>query len=143
METFDSPEKISADQTQAIAALLTSKDIKTAAQNAGCSETTLHRWLREDNAFKEALKQAQNDLIDAVIRRLSSVASEALDTLQAVMTDSKTQPGVKVRSAAIILEQLVKLRQMFDLEQRVIELEKILENERSGSNVSQFPYSRN
>jgi hypothetical protein len=64
--------------------LLTEKDIKSAAVKAGCGETTLHRWLKEDANFKAALHDAEKALIDNTVLRLATLSNKALDTLEAL-----------------------------------------------------------
>jgi hypothetical protein len=124
MATSSNPiEKLTPDQVQALAALLTEKDVKTAAAKAGCGETTLHRWLREDADFKAALHAAEAQLIDTAVRRLAVVAGDALDVLTTIMKNKRTAAGVRVRAATVVMEQLIKLRELNNLEERIAALE--------------------
>ncbi len=84
MTDFDSENsKLDPSQVQAIAALLTEKDTKSAAAKAGISVESLYRWLK-DADFKAALDAAETEVIAQVIRRLAGNAGDALDTLIAI-----------------------------------------------------------
>lgn len=122
----NSTEKLSPDQVQALAALLTEKDVKSAAAKAGCGETTLHRWLREDTSFRTALHTAEAELIDAAVRRLVGVAGDAIGVLVTIMNNKRAAASVRVRAATVVIEQLVKLRELNNLEQRMAHLEEML-----------------
>jgi hypothetical protein len=124
MATSGNPiEKLTPDQVQAVAALLSSKDIKTAAAKSGCGETTLHRWLREDADFKAALQAAEAELIDQAVRMLAGGAGDAIGVLVAIMNNKKVNHGVRVRAAKVVIDQLVKLREYSELEERIAALE--------------------
>jgi hypothetical protein len=113
-------------QQKAIAALLSAKDIQAAAAQAGVGERTLHRWLDEDPAFKTALRAAEAQVIDGVVRRLTGSANSALNVVMVIMLDSTTPVSVRLRAAIAILDQLIKLRELNDLEQRIARLEEQL-----------------
>jgi hypothetical protein len=115
-------EKLNPEQVQAIAALLTEKDIKSAAAKAGCGERTLHNWLG-DSHFKAALHAAESQLIDTAVRRLAGTAGDALDTLTSIMNNKRAAHGVRVRAATVVMEQLIKLRELNNLEGRLAALE--------------------
>jgi hypothetical protein len=124
MATSGNPtEKLSSDQVQALAALLTEKDVKSAAAKAGCGETTLHRWLKEDADFKAALKDAEAELIESAVRRLVGVAGDAIGVLVTIMNNKRAAHGVRVRAAKVVLEQFVRLRELDNLEERIAALE--------------------
>jgi transposase-like protein len=116
-------------QAKAIAALLAAKDGATAAQQAGVSETTLYRWLREDKGFQEALRGAEKVAIDEAVRRLAGAAGHALNTILVLMLDRDTPASIRLRAATVVLEQLVKLRELTSLEERIAALEEALERE--------------
>ena len=60
---------IAAKQSRAIRALLVCKSIPEAARQTGFGERTLHRWMKAP-AFRQALADAENGLLDATQRRL-------------------------------------------------------------------------
>lgn len=115
---------LSTKQQKAIAALLVAKDVQSAAIQAGVSERTLHRWINEDERFRAALRAAEAQAIDDAVRRLVGAANSALNVLMVLMLDQKTPAAVRLRAAISVLEQLVKLRELNNLEQRIAKLEE-------------------
>jgi len=88
----------------AIAALLTGCSIVAAAGAAGISESTLYRWLRQDQ-FQQQLKTARQQAFDRAIRYLSNVSVQAAEVLAKIMLDEKVPPNARVRAALGILER--------------------------------------
>jgi hypothetical protein len=123
MATDGNSTSLTTKQQKAIAALLSAKDVQSAAQQAGVGERTLHRWMDEDKAFQTALRAAESQAIDAAVRRLTGAANSALNVVMVLMLDQKVSPSVRLRAALSVLEQMVKLREQYNLEQRIAELE--------------------
>lgn len=119
----DTPdETITPAQRRAIAALLSERDVRSAAKAAGVSERSLWRWLN-DRSFISELNAAQAQAIDATIRRLADLSGEAVSTLRAAMKGKSTPIGSKIRAADIVLGRLLALKELGDLEQRIAALE--------------------
>lgn len=116
-------QKLDPGQVQAIAALLTEKDTKSAAAKAGISEATIYRWLREDTDFKAALHAAEAQLIDQAVRRLAGAANDAIGVLVTIMNNKRAAASVRVRAATVVIEQLVKLRELNNFEERLAAVE--------------------
>ncbi|GJQ37497.1 MAG: hypothetical protein JETCAE01_35070 [Anaerolineaceae bacterium] len=72
---------ITAKQSKAISALLTSRTIGEAATSAGVAERTLYTWLKRAD-FRGALREAQNELLDTTTRRLANGQTAELDTME-------------------------------------------------------------
>lgn len=123
MATDGNSTNLTTKQQRAIVALLSAKDVQSAAQQAGVGERTLHRWLDEDKAFQAALRGAESQAIDGAVRRLTGAANSALNVVMVLMLDQKVSPSVRLRAALSVLEQMVKLREQYNLEQRIAELE--------------------
>lgn len=111
-------------QHKAIAALLSAKDVQSAAQQAGVGERTLHRWLDEDPEFKAALREAEGRAIDDAVRRLVGATNSALSVVMVIMLDAKNPASVRLRAAISILDQMVKLVELNNFEQRIARLEE-------------------
>ncbi|WP_312200268.1 hypothetical protein [Anaerospora hongkongensis] len=106
-----------------IIALLSSPDIQTAAAEAGISESTAWRWLRDDefqNQYREAKKQA----LSVAIGKLQQATSAAVDTLRTVADDVAAPASSRVSAAKSILEMAFKATEIEDFEQRLSALEK-------------------
>lgn len=119
-------KELTPKQTRAIAALLIAKDVASAAKEAGLGERTLHTWLDEP-AFRAALKEAEGQAIEAAVRRLSGTSQYAVGVMLSVMADKSVPASVRLRAAQNVLEQMVKLKQFADLEERVVALEAALQ----------------
>lgn len=116
------PLAISGRQRKAIAALLSSKNVPEAASAAGMGERTLYRYLG-DPAFRLALADAEGEAIDGATRRLLAMQDLAIDTIAEVLRDSASSAGVKIRAAGQVLDYLLKLRELRNIEQRLVLLE--------------------
>lgn len=111
-------------QRRAIASLMTRPTLAAAARDAKVSERQLYRWLYDDPAFVAELKATESAAIDQAVRRLSELSGTAIDTLDSAMHDNDATTGVKVRAADVSLSQLLRLRELHDLELRVQALEQ-------------------
>lgn len=117
-------DKLTARQQKTLEYLLAGSTIKAAADKASVSERQVYRWLDQD-AFQQALKNAQNTRLDQVNNRLLILAVKALDTLADVLSDP-AMPGQAVASitADRILSQALKWRDLADVEERLTALEQ-------------------
>ena len=109
-------------QHKALKGLLDTGRITEAATAANVSERTLYRWLTMPE-FRTALVAAEGDAIDGSVRRLVSLSSQAADTLETVMQAAESD-HVRLQAARAVFEYLVKLRDLRNVETRISELEK-------------------
>lgn len=119
---------ITARQRRAIAALLTEKDAKQAAESAGVGYRSLCRWL-DDRAFQSELKQAEGAIISEAVRALINDMAVNHEVMRDIR-DGRAAPNVKLRAAIALDQALLKWREALDLEQRISELEKAVFNGR-------------
>jgi len=115
-------EKLNTNQRRAIAALLTSKSIKAAAELADVGERTLYRWLTLPE-FRTELSQHEGATIDQAARRLVELGEKAIDELESILGNTQAAEGLKLRAAQTVLDYLLKLRELRNIEQRLTELE--------------------
>ena len=116
------PAQLSAQQQQAIRALLTTKNVAEAAKKTRVSLRTLWRWLG-DPMFRVHLASAEADMLDAGTRRLLQLQDEAIETVQAIMQDRELGANVRLRAAQTGVDTLLKLRELRNIEQRLVALE--------------------
>ena len=109
-------------QQKAIAALLSSRNVPEAAKAAGVGERTLWRWMTEPE-FAMALTHAEGVAIDTATRRLVSLQDSAIDVLQTVLNDAQATPYMRLRAAGMVLDALLKLRELRNFEARLAALE--------------------
>src|SRR5690348_1827007 len=97
-------EKLTRKQEQAIAALLAEPTLSAAACRCGVSESTLYRWVHAQS-FQAAYRSARRSVVDAAIGHLQQAAADAVGCLRRNLACGT--PGVEVRAAAVILEQVL------------------------------------
>ncbi len=120
------PNELSERQRRAIAALLSARNVSEAAQAAQVGERTLRRWLAEPT-FRAALTGAEGQAIDAATRRLVSLTDSAIDVLTTVMQDPDAPSGVRLRAAQGVLDNLLRLRELRNVEERLTRLEGLID----------------
>jgi hypothetical protein len=87
----------------AIGALLACPTVKQAAQFAGISEPTLHRWMKIAE-FKAEYDAARIDTLKAASERLQRGTLAAVETLQEIAGDRKAPSASRVMAARCFLE---------------------------------------
>jgi hypothetical protein len=99
-------QKLTRKQEALIGALLTESTHADAAQKAGVSEATLHRWLNLP-VFQVAYRQARRELVEAAIGRIQNAAGQAVDTLLAVAKNG-AKDSDRVRAAVALLDHALR-----------------------------------
>jgi len=110
----------------AIAALLTQRNVEEAARAAGIGARTLLRWLKLPE-FQTAYRQARREAFHQAIARLQQGTSAAATTLLKVMIEPGTPASVRVRAADSVLNHANKAIEIEDIEARLSELERATE----------------
>ena len=118
--------KFSRKMEEAIAALLTQRNIEEAAMAVGISANTLLRWLKVPE-FQGAYLKARRAAFGQAVARLQQGTSAAATTLLKVLIDPNTPASVKVRAAEAIFNHAAKAIEIEDVEARVTELEHTAE----------------
>ena len=117
-------------QEDAIAALLTQRNIDDAARTAGIGSRTLLRWLTLPD-FQAAYRKARREAFGQAIARLQQGTSAAATTLLKTMIDPATPASVKVRAAEAIFTHAAKAIEIEDVEARLSALEASIAAERT------------
>ena len=116
---------------EAVAALLTQRNIDEAARAVGISTATLMRWQKLPE-FQTAYREARRAAFGQSVARLQQGSSTAATTLLKMLIDPATPASVRVRAAECILNHSIKAIEVEDIEARVSELERAAETS-SGS----------
>ena len=116
-------EKISAKQAGLIALLLTERTIDDACKKAKVSVSTYWRWMKEP-AFLAEYRKARDGILENTVAQIQSLTSEAIETLRRNMNCKV--PSVEIRCATIILDQSFKGVEIMSLQNRVEELEGLM-----------------
>ena len=115
--------KFSHKMDDAVAALLTQRNIEEAARTVGISTATLMRWMKEVE-FEKAYRDARRAAVRQSTARLQQATSAAATTLLKTMIDPATPASVRIRAAEAILSHSAKAIEIEDIEARVSELEQ-------------------
>lgn len=106
----------------AIEQLLLTGNISKAATAAGVNRKTIYEWLKQDT-FKLALKEAEAEAMDNLSRRLVALADKAAEALEKVLENKRSNVNHRLKASSIVLANLLKIRELVDLEARVLALE--------------------
>jgi hypothetical protein len=115
--------KFGRKKEEAIAALLTQRNIEEAARSIDLAPKTLRRWLQVPE-FQKAYRQARRDAYSQAVARLQQGTSAAATILLKTMVGPGTPASVRVRAAEAIFSHAFKAIEIEDIEARVSELEQ-------------------
>jgi hypothetical protein len=121
--------KFGRKKEDAIAALLTHRNLEEAAAAVHISAKTLLRWMKEPEFDKEY--RARRAAFSQSISRLQHGSTAAVATLLKVMVDPNTPASTKVRAADSVLNHSAKAIELEDIEARLSELERAAAESRS------------
>jgi hypothetical protein len=108
---------------QAIAALLSHRNIEDAAREVGISPNTLLRWMKEPE-FRAACQETRRTVFSHAIGRLQDAAGAAATTLLKIMLDTNAPAATRLRAAEVVLEQAATGGEIEGMEDRVAKLER-------------------
>ncbi len=121
-------QKLSAKQERALVALLDCGEIKQAAETAGVTKVTLWRWLQAPD-FQSRYRAARRQLVETAIAQLQSDCTIAARVLREVAEDRQAPASSRVAAARAIIEQSVSAVQLTDLQERLEEVERLLQEQ--------------
>jgi len=122
--------KFGRKKEEAIAALLTQRNIEEAAKAVGIGANTLLRWLKVPE-FQTAYREARRAAFGQAVARLQQGTSAAATTLLKTMIDPGTPASVRVRAAEAVFNHAAKAIEIEDIEARVVALEAAAEEAKS------------
>ena len=114
---------LTTNQNKVLRALLSCKTQSEVAKQAGLSERTISNYLKQPEFLKE-LHLVESEFNKMVITRLARVQQKALDTINQLMTSSRSDT-VRLRASIAWLDFLLRMKNS-DIEQRVDELEQTI-----------------
>ena len=117
-------------QKAAIAALLVAKNQGQAASIAGVKMRTLSRWLTLPT-FREELTKAESEAINEAARRLTGLASKAIGNLEMMLSNPALPAQQSIYVSKILLDGLLKVREVAVLEERISRLEEAINGKQS------------
>lgn len=112
----------------AVAALIRAPTIDAAAQAAGVGYSTLRRWLKEDQEFREAYQTALEELLSDAATQAKQGLSPALEALREIAEDQDSPAAARVQAARSIIDGALKLTEAAEIVKRLEALEQSLED---------------
>ncbi len=116
---------LNANQSKALAALLTSTSVSEAAAACGLGERTIYRYL-SDETFRQELRNRQDETIGAAAAALAGLTGKAIKTLHDLLNDKKASHNIKLRAALAILQEGRRTAELDGLIERMREIEAII-----------------
>lgn len=110
--------------------LLTSPTYAEAARRANISESTLLR-LRKKNEFQEVLNSLKKEMFSETMQKAQSYSKEMLEVLRIIALDENATDSSRVSAAKGILEMGIQLRNMEEIEAKILALERAVMNHES------------
>lgn len=101
-----------------IAALLTSKTKREAAEKAGVSEKTLRTYF-EDEEFCCHYRKAFSGMVQDAAGTAQQLIAPALSTLQDIMEDETANGGTRIQAARSLLEYALRLTEQMHVLERI------------------------
>ena len=108
---------------EAVAAMLTQRNVEEAARSVGISTATLMRWQKEPE-FQAAYRQARREAFGQATARLQQASGAAVATLLKIMVDVNAPHSTRVRVADCVVDRAGKAIEIEDIEARVAALEQ-------------------
>ena len=112
--------KFTRKKEEAVAALLTQRNLEEAAKTVGIAPNTLLSWLKLPE-FQAAYREARRAAFSQSVAQLQQATSAAVSTLLKVMVDPSTPASTKVRAADSVLDHAARGIEIEDIEARVSE----------------------
>ncbi|MGE0545154.1 MAG: helix-turn-helix domain-containing protein [Dehalococcoidia bacterium] len=115
-------------QQEAIALIASGRTQEDTAAILGISMRTLRRYLASNEVAAE-LRAAYRERLSALLRASLTAAPEALRTLHQVAADRAAPEHARVSASRAILEHSLRLYEAADLDARLDELERRLDDQ--------------
>lgn len=108
---------------EAIAALLTHRNIEEAAKAVGIAPRTLINWQKIPE-FQTAYREARWAAFGQCTARLQQASGAAVSALFKIMMDPQTKAPVRLRAIDLVLSHSAKALEIEDIEARLADLER-------------------
>lgn len=93
------------------------------AESVGITRKTLAAWRKLDE-FQELIREAQDEMLQAISRKYLSATELALDVAMSVLQDEDERANAKLRAAELVMRYALELWAQNELAERVARLEE-------------------
>ena len=121
-------------QERAIRAMLTARSVAAAARQADVGQSTLRRWLREDDNFQNELCQYREEALSHASLLLQQGCAMAVSIMYELIAADAPVPSGKVTLIRTAIEFAFRSAVYLDILDRVRALEKIQRQNQSAGN---------
>jgi len=126
MNENGSHKKLSAKQEKAIALIISGEENLETIKQLRISETTFYRWCNSE-VFQYRLQQETKKLKNAALGKMQRLVDKSVNRLE-VLLDSGDEKIV-LRASQIIIDNVLKIRDLEELEERLARLERVSQNQ--------------
>lgn len=123
---------LNAKQVKFMKALLMSDTITEAYKQAGIAEHTAYKYLADEEFNKEYTEQKRASLRH-VSTRLNDIALRSIAILDEIANDQEQTGASRIRAVEVVLNYAYKGMELEDLNNRLTEIENMLEEAEEGS----------
>jgi transposase-like protein len=125
--------KFSRKMEEAVAALLSQRNVEEAARSVGIGPATLLRWQKLPE-FEKAYRKARRDAFRQSMARLQQGSSAAVSVMMKTMVDASAGASTRLRAADMVYSHAAKAIEIEDIDARLSELERAAELTKSSRN---------
>lgn len=115
------PTKLTRKQRAFLSICPGNGNITELCERAGVTRSSFYTWIEKSPEFRAAYGEVYKNTLSELANRLVSLGGQALETLAGGMTSDKE--SLRVKSAALVLSNLVSLKNVVDIEDRLTALE--------------------
>ncbi len=115
-------QNLTPKQKKCIPAIISARTITEGVKQAGISKTLFYDWMKDDFFRREFIAQ-QNDLIETALKELKGLSSDAVLKLGELLRGTENE-SIRLKTIALILDNTLKLKELEDIEERLLKLEK-------------------
>ena len=96
MRQNDTPSDLTLRQSLALEPLIAGTPITDVAAIVGVDRTTIHRWLKQDDAFIRAVYDGREAIRQLALGRLMALTLTALDVVESAIAEGSVRESMEV-----------------------------------------------
>lgn len=120
---IESRKGLTVRQQRLLVELVTNPDLQAAAKAAGVGRTSAYRWLKQPD-FEEELARLRNHAMNKALDSVKAHTARAAAELTGLLDTEDER--LRWRICSEILRNAIKIRELEEIEQRLLKIEKKL-----------------